>query len=209
MSIEMIKKLFQFILHKSQFADYIEYYWIAYFLLMYLFPPAILKVDPFAGRAMEYHLFFEFIFGHATVGFAVANLVGTGKKRIFLYTFFLLIYGAFFVAMVVLMDAWVPVILFLLYIFEQYKRGLKDQNEAKKTFLAISSFLKMGIFMLALIPALFPWPKLGTSLVEFGFEGSGEFVDHPQKFIVFFIFYYLGIILFENKLKPKLKKISL
>jgi len=199
-----MKQAFYLFLNFSKFSEFIEFYWIGYFLTFWVFPEFILYLDPHADRSLGMQFVAEFIFGHATVAFSILALIHVKFLKTVITGLFIFLYGLFLYALS--QDgAWLPVTLFVIYLIGKIRRAFASTSDEKVDSAqeAMVAFYRVMLLILSAIPAIFPWPKLGGSSVDLRIDGSGLFVEHPEKMLVYFIFYYSSIAVLENRLAKK------
>ena len=197
-----MKQAFYVFLNLSKFSEYIEYYWIGYFVTFWIFPEFILGLDPDADGALGMQLGAEFIFGHATVAFSVLAVPRSMVFKTLLTVIFVLVYGLFLYALSQ-RGATLPVIFFVIYLIGKIRRAFvhSSTNRVDMHQEANISFARLMLFLVSAFMTLFPWPQLGLSRVTLDIPGRGIMVDEPQKFLVFFICYFSLIAWLEIKIR--------
>jgi len=193
----------------SIYINYLDIIWIAFFLLFWISPQAVLAIDPDATTFIESLWVYEFIFGHATVAFSIAFMLKNNVKRTIVSLFFFLFYGVFFVALF-MTGAVLPVILFLFSIIGRFLKTFQNNSKEERgnelIFQLGMAFTRVMVLLIAAVPAMFPWPQLGIDPSIVQFSGEGEFVDHPEKIVIWMISFYSLMLYIENILVPKVKE---
>ncbi len=183
-----------------------DYIMVGTFILTWLIPDKMMLIDKNIVNGLSFGLFFQFLFGHATVGLGVAaNISAKRYVTIIALTGFGLFYFLFFAAFAYGTKSYFIVLIFLFTFFQniigQNSSGGSKKKSDRMLQMIMIPFLSMMILLISSISLMIPVPKLGfTEQISSEFTSiavRGE-PDHPESMMFWGIIYYLLMIQFKR-----------
>ncbi len=168
------------------------------FLAIWLAPNLVVSLDFHdLGSFMMLCFIFEFVFGHASVGFGLVSL--SRSKLLVLFAF--LLYG-FFLFFVAMHGGLTQVFIFLATIIGRALSARKTNQYQAITIAIWLGFSRVMLLLACALPAaILPIPALGAAHFNFNFgTAAGLFVEQPQKMIFWLLTYYALVDLMEKRI---------
>ncbi len=183
-----------------------DYIMIGTFILTWIIPDKMMLLDKNIVNGLSVGMFFQFLFGHASVGLGVAGQISEKRSvTVMALTGFGLFYFIFFAAFAYATGSYLIVAIFIFTFFQNLQMQNTITGDSKKKAdrmlqLILIPFISVMILLLSSISLLVPVPKLGFSQIAFDFSEftvRGE-PNHPESIMFWGIIYYIMMIQFKR-----------
>ena len=183
-----------------------DYIMMATFIITWIIPDKMMLLDKNIVNGLSLGMFFQFLFGHASVGLGVAGQVSSRRSvAIIALAGTGLFYSMFFAAFAYATGSYFIVVIFIYTFFQNLQLQKTNGSGAKKPDrmieLILIPFISVMILLLSSISLLIPVPKLGfANLLHIDFSEftvRGE-PNHPESIMFWGIIYYTMLIQFKK-----------